>query len=128
MVYKYSFGLLWLVFQNVRSEWLLDKTFQTNNNLLTRNLSCVSLGNPQSVLKCGTVSTIRNYRIFIHNGLRKPTCKGCIESPDGGGNALANLHYTAWEIGKFSNVSGDLPPKRKCSKSVCKKTEPLSLN
>ena len=104
-MHKYSFGLLWLVFESVRSELLLDKTFQTSNNLMTTNLPCVSLGNPNSVLDCGTVAVIRNYKFFVHNILQNPTCKGCIESPDESGNTSANLHYTIWEIGKFSSVS-----------------------
>ena len=80
-MYKYPLGLLWLVFQSARSEWLKDMTFQIYNNSLTRNLSCISLEHPNSVVQCGTVSAIRNYRIFMHNGLQNPTCKGCIESP-----------------------------------------------
>ena len=101
MVDKRYFGLIWFVFQNVQSENLLHKMFRINNNLMTRNLSSFPLGNAKSEWKCGALSMIKNYRIFIFNNTLRPNCKGCAEFFDQGDDALTNLHYTAWETGNW---------------------------
>ena len=99
MLDKRFFGLIWFVFQNVQSQNLLHQTFRINNNLLTKNLTCVPMGNVKSKRICGAVSVIKNYRIFMYNKTLKPNCKGCSEIFDQSDAVLSNLHYTAWETG-----------------------------
>ena len=99
MLDKRYFGIILFVFQNVQSEKLLHQTFRINNNLLTRNLTCVSMGNAKSKRICGAVSMNKNYRIFMYNNTLKQNCKGCSEIFGQSDGALSNLHYTAWETG-----------------------------